>query len=128
MPGDRIVGILEPGVGITIYPIQSPKLVEFDDQLDRWLDVRWDIAEGNNTRFPARIKVMAINEPGTLAVIAEVIANNDGNIQNLQMSRTAPDFMQMMFDVEVWDLNHLTRIIRQLAAKPVVSKVERITG
>ena len=24
VPGDRIVGILTPGEGITIYPIQSP--------------------------------------------------------------------------------------------------------
>jgi guanosine-3',5'-bis(diphosphate) 3'-pyrophosphohydrolase len=128
VPGDRIVGIMEPGVGITIYPIQSQKLTEYDDQLDRWLDVRWDLEEGNNTRFPARIRVMAINEPGTLAVIAEVIANNEGNIQNLEMHQTAPDFMEMVFDVEVWDLNHLTRIIRQLSSKPVVSKVERLTG
>ena len=45
VPGDRIVGILTPGEGITIYPIQSPALTAFDDQPDRWLDVRWDIDE-----------------------------------------------------------------------------------
>ncbi len=127
IPGDRIVGILEPGVGITIYPIQSPALAAFDDK-DRWLDVRWDIEEGNKTRFPARIKAIAINEPGSLAAIAEVIANNDGNIQNLSMIRSASDFMNMLFEIEVWDLNHLTRIIRQLSSKPMISKVERIIG
>ncbi|MEC9342369.1 MAG: ACT domain-containing protein, partial [Pseudomonadota bacterium] len=95
---------------------------------ERWLDVRWDIEEGSTERFPARIKAIAINEPGTLATIAEVMANNDANIQNLEMHRTAPDFMDMLFDVEVWDVNHLTRIIRQLAAKPVVSRAERIVG
>ncbi len=31
VPGDRIVGILTPGSGITIYPIQSPELSQFDD-------------------------------------------------------------------------------------------------
>src|SRR5215467_4136216 len=31
VPGDRIVGIMTPGEGITIYPIQSPALKEFDD-------------------------------------------------------------------------------------------------
>jgi GTP diphosphokinase / guanosine-3',5'-bis(diphosphate) 3'-diphosphatase len=127
VPGDRIVGILEPGVGITIYPIQSPALVRFDKG-EQWLDVRWDLDEGNTTRFPARIKATVINEPGTLAMISEVIANNDGNIQNLSMSRTAPDFMDMIFDVEVWDLSHLTKIIRQLASKPAISQVERLTG
>ena len=46
MPGDRIVGILTPGEGITIYPIQSPALTAFDDQPERWLDVRWDLEDG----------------------------------------------------------------------------------
>ena len=128
VPGDRIVGILEPGKGITIYPIQSLSLKRYNDEPDRWLDVRWDLEDGDLKRFPARIKVFAINEPGSLAGIAEVIASNEGNIQNLTMERPAIDFMEMTFDVEVWDLNHLTRIIRQLANKPTVSKVERVTG
>jgi (p)ppGpp synthase/HD superfamily hydrolase len=118
---------LEPGVGITIFPIQSPALAAFNDK-DRWLDVRWDIEEGNTKRFPARINILALNEPGTLATITEVIAKNEGNIQNLIMHRTATNFMEMLFDVEVWDLNHLTKIIRQLASKPVVNKVERVIG
>ena len=42
VPGDRIVGILTPGEGITIYPIQSAALTEFEDKPERWLDVRWD--------------------------------------------------------------------------------------
>lgn len=128
VPGDRIIGILTPGKGITIYPIQSPELKNFDDTPERWLDVRWDIEEGNTNRFPARINVHMLNEPGSLAIIAEVIAKNDGNIQNLTMSRGARDFMTMLIDVEVWDLSHLTRIIRQIMAKSVVSKVERVTG
>ena len=45
VPGDRIVGILTPGEGITIYPIQSPALSEFEDTPERWLDVRWDEEE-----------------------------------------------------------------------------------
>src|SRR5690606_29009936 len=38
VPGDRIVGIVEIGKGITIYPIQSPALTAFDDQPERWID------------------------------------------------------------------------------------------
>src|SRR6195256_2720121 len=41
VPGDRIVGILKPGEGITIYPIQSPALKDFEDTPERWLDLRW---------------------------------------------------------------------------------------
>ena len=80
MPGDRIVGILTPGEGITIYPIQSPALTAFDDQPDRWLDVRWDIDETSRSASRRRSRCTSINEPGTLAQIAQIIADNDGNI------------------------------------------------
>src|SRR5215471_3490538 len=45
VPGDRIVGIITPGEGITIYPIQSPALKDFEEEPERWLDVRWDVDE-----------------------------------------------------------------------------------
>ena len=117
VPGDRIVGIMQPGSGITIYPIQSPSLTAFDDQPERWIDVRWDIDEDTKERFPARISVTAINAPGSLAEIAQVIAANDANIHTLSMVRTAPDFTEMLIDLEVWDLKHLNRLLSQLKDK-----------
>ena len=128
VPGDRIVGILQPGAGITIYPIQSPSLVAFDDQPERWVDVRWDIDEGMKERFPARISVTAINAPGSLAEIAQVIATNDANIHMLSMVRTAPDFTEMLVDLEVWDLKHLNRLLSQLKENSAVSGVRRVNG
>ncbi|MEX0347630.1 MAG: bifunctional (p)ppGpp synthetase/guanosine-3',5'-bis(diphosphate) 3'-pyrophosphohydrolase [Rhizobiaceae bacterium] len=128
VPGDRIVGILQPGAGITIYPIQSPALTAFDDQPDRWIDVRWDIDENSRERFPARISVITINEPGSLADIAQVIAANDANIHMLSMINTAPDFTEMMIDLEVWDLKHLNRLISQLRDNEIISEVKRVNG
>ena len=128
VPGDRIVGILTPGEGITIYPIQSPSLSEFEDKPERWLDVRWDEEENTPRRFPARIEVQSANEPGSLAQIAQVIAEHDGNIDNIRMTRRAPDFTDVQIDLEVYDLKHLTAIIAQLRAKPMVAKAERVNG
>jgi RelA/SpoT family (p)ppGpp synthetase len=127
VPGDRIVGILTPGEGITIYPIQSHALSEFEDAPERWLDVRWDEEEQVPRRFPARITVQSVNEPGSLAQIAQVIAEHDGNIDNIRMTRRAPDFTDVLIDLEVYDLKHLTAILAQLRAKPVVAKAERVT-
>jgi guanosine-3',5'-bis(diphosphate) 3'-pyrophosphohydrolase len=128
VPGDRIVGILQPGAGITIYPIQSPSLTAYDDQPDRWIDVRWDIDEDLKERFPARITVTAINEPGSLANIAQVIASNDANIHMLSMVRTAPDFTEMIVDLEVWDLKQLNRLLSQLKENASVSDAKRVNG
>ena len=128
VPGDRIVGIMTPGVGITIYPIHSPALTEFEDQPERWLDVRWDVDEKMPQRYPAQLAVQSVNEPGSLAQIAQVIAEHDGNIDNIRMSRQSPDFTELTIDLEVYNLKHLTSIISQLRAKKVVANAERVNG
>jgi len=128
VPGDRIVGIVTPGEGITIYPIQSPALKDFEEEPERWLDVRWDVDESNPHRFPARILMNTVNEPGSLAQVATVIAEHDGNIDNISMSRRSPDFTELTIDLEVYDLKHLSAIIAQLRAKAVVARVERVNG
>ncbi len=128
VPGDRIVGIMTPGEGITIYPIQSPELKTFDDYPERWLDVRWDIDEESPERFPVQIMVRAINEPGTLAQVAQVIAENDANIDNIKMTTRTADFHEMTIDLEVWDLKHLNTIISLLKSIKVVNSVTRVNG
>jgi RelA/SpoT family (p)ppGpp synthetase len=128
VPGDRIVGILTPGEGITIYPIQSPALKDFEDVPERWLDLRWDVEERTPQRFPARIMLQTVNEPGSLAQVAQVIAEHDGNIDNINMERSAPDFTSVMIDLEVFDIKHLNSIIAQLRAKDVVATAERVNA
>ncbi|WP_029356201.1 bifunctional (p)ppGpp synthetase/guanosine-3',5'-bis(diphosphate) 3'-pyrophosphohydrolase [Bosea sp. 117] len=128
VPGDRIVGILTAGEGITVYPIQSPALQDFEEEPERWLDVRWDVDEDDPQRFPAQLVVTASNEPGSLAQIAQVIGERDGNIDNLRMTSRSNDFTRMVIDVEVYDLRHLNGIIADLRSRPVVSSVERLNG
>jgi guanosine-3',5'-bis(diphosphate) 3'-pyrophosphohydrolase len=128
VPGDRIVGIITPGEGITIYPIQSPALKEYDDEPERWLDVRWDVDDVASQRYPARILVAAKNAPGTLAQIAQIIGEHGGNIDNVRMERRSQDFTGVTIDLSVYDLKHLNAIISELRAKPVVSSAERFNG
>jgi guanosine-3',5'-bis(diphosphate) 3'-pyrophosphohydrolase len=128
VPGDRIVGIVTPGEGITIYPIQSEALKQFEDEPERWLDVRWDIDDAAPQRFPAQLAVKSVNEPGTLAQITQVIAEHDGNIDNIHMVRQSPDFTDLTIDLAVYNLKHLTSIISQLRAKKVVASAERVSG
>lgn len=126
LPGDRIVGIIMPGEGINIYPIQSSLLEQFDDELDRWIDVTWDIDENDQTRFSARIIVSVVNEPGSLAQIAQLIGEANGNIDNIKMTVKGVDYTEMLIDLEVWDLKHLNEIIAGLRGLSVVSKSDRV--
>ena len=90
-------------------------------------NLRWDIEEDSQQRFPARIKIQSVNEPGSLAQVTQVIADHDGNIDNIRMTRRAPDFTELEIDLEVYDLKHLNAIIAQLKAKKVVAQVERVS-
>ena len=124
VPGDRIVGVMIPGEGIRIFQIHSPRLREYEHE--GWIDVTWDVDTDTPQRFPARVSVTALNEPGTLAQIAKVIGEAGGNIDNVRMVRRAADFTEMRIELEVLDLVHLNHIIAGLREKAVVNKVERV--
>ena len=124
VPGERIVGIMRPGEGITIYPIQNPVLQTLEDC--EWIDVRWDVEGDGDERFPVRVQVTSINEPGSLADIAHIMAEHDVNIERLQMTRTAVDFTEMLFDIEVGTLRQLTHLLNELKARKHVSGAERV--
>ncbi len=126
VPGDRIVGIVEEGKGITIYPIQSPALQRFDDTPESWIDVRWDLDEANKSRFMARLLINALNEPGTLAKVAQTVADLDINIRTLSMIGIATDFSEMALDVEVWDLRQLNKLLSSLKELDCIATVRRV--
>jgi len=119
--------IVQPGTGITIYPIQSPALQAFDDQPERWIDVRWDIDERTKERFPARVSVTAINAPGSLADIAQVVASNDANIHTLSMVPRARLHRNADRSRSL-DLKHLNRLLSQLKDNSSVSDARRVNG
>jgi len=129
VPGERIVGILTPGHGITVYPIFAKALEKFDAEPERWIDLAWD-ATADERRFPARIKVTIHNEVGALAQVAQTIGESGGNIDELQMVTrgVARDFFDLDILLEVHDLKHLNEIMTGLRAKPLVSSIARVTG
>ncbi|MDK9720259.1 MAG: bifunctional (p)ppGpp synthetase/guanosine-3',5'-bis(diphosphate) 3'-pyrophosphohydrolase [Rhodospirillales bacterium] len=124
LPGDRIVGIVTTGRGVTIHTIDCDMLSNLQDQPERWLDIAWDV--GAETKaHTARITMVVANEQGSLGTLATVIAKNLGNITNVKIINRSVDFFELMVDVEVRDLRHLTNIIAALRATPEINSVER---
>lgn len=126
VPGDNIIGILNSGKGIVIYHKDSKTLATFKEDRQRWIDVRWDIDPDKPERFTAKISSLITNELGVLAKITDCIARNDGNIRNLNLRVSVDEFQELEIDLDVWDLNHLTRIIKELKENPAIMKVQRI--
>ncbi len=128
LPGDRIVGIVTTGKGVTIHTIDCETLESFADSPERWLDVAWDPDPESTGIHLGRINVVVTNEPGSLASLSTVIAKNLGNISNLKITNRSTEFFEMMIDIEVQDVKHLTNIIAALRVTPAINSVERTRG
>jgi GTP pyrophosphokinase len=130
LPGDRIVGIVTTGKGVTIHTIDCRTLESFADMPERWLDVAWqdDGSEPDAEARVGRIRLTLMNEPGALSSLSTVIAKNLGNILNLKITHRSPDFFEMFIDVEVRSVKHLSNIIAALRATPAINSVERARG
>jgi GTP diphosphokinase / guanosine-3',5'-bis(diphosphate) 3'-diphosphatase len=128
LPGDRIVGIVTTGKGVTIHTIDCETLESFADTPERWLDVSWkDEGEGELAHV-GRIHVTIGNEPGSLGSLTTVIGKNGGNISNLKITNRSLDFFEILVDIEVESVRHLTTIIAALRATPVINSVDRARG
>src|SRR5690242_15219676 len=126
LPGDRIVGIVTTGKGVTIHTIDCETLESFAETPERWLDVAWSNDEDAN--HVGRLNVTIANEPGNLGSLTTVIGKQGGNISNLKITNRSTDFFEIMIDIEVADVKHLTTIIAALRATPVINSVERARG
>ncbi len=127
IPGDRIVGIVTTGKGVTIHTIDCETLENFAETPERWLDVAWSSSEADAIHV-GRLNVMITNEPGNLGSLTTVIGKQGGNISNLKITNRSSDFFEIMLDIEVADVKHLTTIIAALRANPVINSVERARG
>jgi GTP pyrophosphokinase len=125
LPGDRIVGIITTGKGVTIHTADCQTLESFAASPERFLDVSWDFDQTAQQKHVGRITVLTANQPGALSTLTTIIAKRDGNIVNLKIVNRTPEFFEMLIDLEVRDLGHLGDIIAALRASPQISAVER---
>ncbi len=125
LPGDRIVGIVTTGKGVTIHTIDCDGLEQFAETPERWLDLSWNQDPGDKDVHVGRVSLVVVNEPGSLGNLSTVIAKNLGNITNLKITNRNADFFEMLMDIEVRDVKHLTNIIAALRATPAINSVER---
>jgi GTP pyrophosphokinase len=128
LPGDKIVGILTPGKGVTIHTQDCETLENFADTPERWMEVAWDLGPIQPESLVGRINLVVTNERGALGTLTTVIAQNHGNIHNLKFTSRSADFYEMILDIEVESTKHLNDIIAALRATSEISSVDRVQG
>ncbi len=129
LPGDKILGIVAQGKGITVHTAGCQTLDSFAATPERFMDVDWDydaITRGPSSEtHVGRVSVIAANEPSILATLTNTAAKHDGTVVNLKIVNRQLDFMEILVDVEVRDLRHLSTVIAGLRGAGGITQVER---
>ncbi|MDC3072297.1 bifunctional (p)ppGpp synthetase/guanosine-3',5'-bis(diphosphate) 3'-pyrophosphohydrolase, partial [bacterium] len=123
LPGERIVGIVTTGKGITVHALDCYTLEKFHDMPEMWLEISWE-REGEAFHKGSLITTLA-NEPGSLADITKIISVNNGNISNIQVISRDIDFYKFNIDLEVKNISHLNQIIAAMRLSNFVESVDR---
>jgi GTP pyrophosphokinase len=123
LPGDKIIGIITTGKGVTIHTADCETLHKYEDEPHRWLDVSW--GETGENHFKGRIFLMLENKSGNLGAIATLIGNSGANITNIRVLRRYNEYFDLLIDVDVTSKSRLLDVIALLRANPIVNSVER---
>lgn len=130
LPGDKIVGIVATGKGVTVHTKDCATLETFAATPERFIDVDWDIGilsrvDPKSQTFIGRVSVIASNSSNALAALTNAVSKQDGAIANLKIVHRQQDFFEALVDVEVRDVRHLGQVIAGLRGAPGIAQVER---
>ncbi len=117
VPGDRIMGYITRGRGLTIHAVGCPNLDALDYDRDRLVDVEWDFTTPST--HPVKVSVVAVDKPGVLANVSSSISGADANITRAEIATSEGRKAILDFVVEVQDTSHLERVLKA---------VERVEG
>jgi len=124
LPGERIVGITFRGRGVVVHTIDCAALSQYEDQPDRWLDLRWHDGK-HPAEYDVTLDLTIGNDAGVLGRICTLIGEQKANISDLTFIDRKPDFFRLLIDVELRDAEHLHGIISALDADSDVAAIER---
>ncbi len=129
LPGERIVGITFRGKGVTLHSIDCDKLSDYEDQPERWLDLRWH--DGSHPAvYGATINLTMANDHGVLGRICSLFGEASANIADLKFTDRKPDFFRVSVLGEFRDAAQLHSLMLTLEAESHVADLsrQRLTG
>lgn len=125
VPGDPIIGYISRGMGITVHRADCSNVANMEPE--RLISVHWEGTEAEEKPYEAGIFVIARNVRGVLASVAAVLAENDVNINGLNMDNKVDGRAQLRFMVEVKSASQLYRLIESIQGLPEILEVVRDT-
>ena len=76
--------------------------------------------------FVAKINVVIKNEIGSLGSLSSLIGKSMSNIRNLSITERNSDFFKIELEIDVTDLEHLSKVIVLLRTSDFIENVTRV--
>jgi len=125
VPGDRIIGYLTRGKGITIHRTDCNNMIKLYEDRERIVDVEWDIDDQQT--FQVHLSILGEDRKNLLQDITQCISKQEINIISVYFG-VEDMYAKGQINVAVKDLQHLTKIITNIRKLPGVFTVERVEG
>ncbi|HHE55115.1 MAG TPA: bifunctional (p)ppGpp synthetase/guanosine-3',5'-bis(diphosphate) 3'-pyrophosphohydrolase, partial [Caldithrix abyssi] len=123
VPGDRIIGYLTRGRGITIHRTDCKNMLELYKEKERIIEVEWDTE--SELKFQVQLSIIGEDRKNLLKDITTCIAKQDINIFNASF-HVEDMYAKGLLDIEVQNLQHLTKVINSIRKINGVFSVERV--
>lgn len=118
VPGDRIVGYITKGYGVTIHRMVCPNVSNLDERL---IEVKWN---KEVSKLPTNILVRASSDNNSLINIISKAANNDIPVRKFT-SRNSKEDDSIELTVLVNNKEQLLKLMNDIKMIPEVTDVER---
>ncbi|MFQ5529433.1 MAG: RelA/SpoT family protein, partial [Gemmatimonadota bacterium] len=122
VPGDDVMGYITVGRGISIHRRDCPNVLSLPNLPERRVVIDW--GADAEQRFLVRIVMEGTDRHGLFADIARAVSDTGTNIQSANIT-SVEGGMQGQFVVEVENLGHLKKVMRQIRRVKGVLSVER---
>jgi GTP pyrophosphokinase len=125
VPGDRIVGFVTRGSGVSVHREDCANVATLTAQPDRMIDVEW--APTSSSVFLVQIQVEALDRSGLLSDITRVLSENHVNILSANVSTSSDRLAISRYVFEMGDTVHLDRLLNAVRRIDAVYDVYRVS-
>ncbi len=125
VPGDRIVGFITRGKGVTIHRRDCPN-VDGTLEPERLVQVDW--GQTNHQLFPVAIRVEALNRDGLLRDISTLVAEDHVDMTQVRAVVHPDRTATITATIQVTGMEQLSRILSRIEGMRDVLEVRRDIG
>jgi GTP pyrophosphokinase len=124
LPGERVIGFVTRGRGISIHTVDCATLDTNTIDIDRLVEVEWT-GDGEAT-YAVKVQVRTVDRRGVLAELSAVLSTNNVNINHLDAYATHEKQALFNFILEIRDKQQLDLILNKLSQVSGVIEVKRV--